>query len=143
MNNNEEEELFKALLDEPEYYEIKGKKIPIYSLGISVMNILLSSSMKIPDKIKDKMLKEEKLTVEEQDTLMRIQAEERGTKNSAMMKLFIKTLKITFPNKDDEELRRISIKHWGPLLKVIIPLNFPASRGENQDFQKDQLKKNN
>jgi len=137
-----EEELFKALLDEPEDYEVKGQKIPIYSLGVTVMSLLTNATIKIPKDIKDKILSEEKLTVDEEKILTQLQNEEKGEKNTLMKELLIKTLKLTFPNKSEEELGRISMEHWNPLIKIIMRLNFPKLTGEQSDFQKAQPKKN-
>jgi len=136
-----EEELFKALLDEPEYYEVKEQKIPIYSLGVTVMTLLTSATTKIPKEIKDKILAEEKLTIAEEKILTQLQNEERGEKNTLMRELLIKTLKLTFPNKSEEDLGRISMEHWNPLIKIVLRLNFPKLTGEQKDFQKAQPKK--
>lgn len=136
MSEDTEEELFNALLDKPSFYEVNGKKIPIHSLGISLMKLLLESSKGLSDEIKQKVINEEKLSEAEEKVLAQLQTEEKGKKDGMMRVLLIKTLKITFPNKSEEELELISMEHWNPLIKIIFKLNFPKIQSEDKDFQK-------
>jgi len=142
MSEVEEESLFNALLDEPEYYELNGKKIPIHSLGISIMPLLLRTSSKVPNNIKTKILNNETLTKGEEETLENIQNDEKNDKDTLMRKLLLKTLKLTFPTKSDNDLDKISVSHWNPLIKIIMKVNFPKISSIEKDFQNPQLKKN-
>lgn len=137
-----EEDLFNALLDKPEYYEFDGKKIPIHSLGISMMELLVSSSFEIPEKVRKKILNDEKLTEEETKLVEELQEKDKKNRKGLMPKLLVETLKITFPDKTEEELSRISMKHWDPLIKIVLKLNLTKFRERNEkDFQKPQPEK--
>ena len=149
------EQLFDALLDEPVYYEAKKGdktvKIPIHSLGLNAFKIISKLEFdKLPEKILEKLRTRQELTEEEKQiandrTMSQLQSMDA---DSPAMELILDTLKLTFPNKSNEDLMRIGTQHFQGLLNAILKANNLASKSymegeeEKTDFQNSQPEQN-
>jgi len=152
VKEEEMEGLFDALLDEPVFYEFENNgervKIPIYSLGLNAAKLITKLGFdELPLNIKEKIKLQQELTADE----VEIVNEQMYSKmkefddDSPAMQIIFDTLKLTFPKKSIEELKRIGLRHFQGLLETILKANnlgakeFVTKDGETKtDFQKSQ-----
>lgn len=147
-NEEQIEQLFDALMDEPSFYEFEkaGKKvkIPIYSLGLSAFKLVAKMETgDLPPAILRKIKLQQDLTPEETELINKKTTEQLNKidETSPSLQLVLQTLKLTFPNKSDTELMRIGHQHFSGLIAIILKTNNLVKKkkeGEGVDFQKSQ-----
>ena len=156
VKEQEMEQLYDALLDEPAYYIAKkGEKevkIPIHSIGLSAFKIISKLKFdELPQEIMVKLRTRQELTDEEKKIINEKTMSQLNSMDadSPAMQLILDTLKITFPNKSQDDLMRIGIQHFQGLLNAVLKANnlssktFMGDDGEEQpDFQKSQPEQN-